>query len=79
MLPIYIHSVVAAHVILNIKDICHHSKDRFISLKWMPIHDRIKFRKATMVYKNVNDLVPNYVKDMFTYMRDSHSYNKVIC
>ncbi len=39
----------------------------------MPIHDRIKFRKATMVYKSVNDLAPNDMKDMFTYVRDSHS------
>ncbi len=39
----------------------------------MPIHDRIKFRQATMVYKSVNDLAPNYMKDMFTYVRDSHS------
>ncbi len=38
------------------------------SLKWMPIHDRIKFCKATMVYKSVNDLTPNYMKDMFTYV-----------
>ncbi len=26
-----------------------------------------------MVYKSVNDLAPNYMKDIFTYMRDSHS------
>ncbi len=26
-----------------------------------------------MVYKSVNDLAPNYVKDMFTYVRDSNS------
>ncbi len=46
----------------------------FFSLKWMPIHDRIKFRKATMVYKSVNDLAPNYMKDMFTYVQGSHSH-----
>ncbi len=39
----------------------------------MPIHDRIKFCKATMVYKSVNDLAPSYMKDIFTYVRDSHS------
>ncbi len=40
----------------------------FFSLKWMPIHvhNRITFCKVTMVYKNVNDLAPNYMKDMFT-------------
>ncbi len=27
-----------------------------------------------MVYKSVNDLALNYMKDMFTYMRDSHSH-----
>ncbi len=55
------------------KDIYHHSKDMFFSLKVMPIHDRIKVRKATMVYKSVNDLAPYYMNDMFTYVRDSHS------
>ncbi len=39
----------------------------------MPIHERIKFRKSTIAYNGVNDLAPNYVKDMFTYVRDSHS------
>ncbi len=39
----------------------------------MIIHDRIKFRKETMVYKNVNDLAPNYMKDMFIYVQDSYS------
>ncbi len=43
------------------------------SLKWMPIHDRIKFHKVTMVYKSVTNLAPNYMKNMFTYVRDSHS------
>ncbi len=43
----------AACVILDIKDICHHT--------------------PTMVYKSVNDLAPNYMKDMFTYVQDSHS------
>ncbi len=63
----------SARVILDINDIYHHSKDMFFSLKWMTIYDRLKFRKATMVYKSVNDLAPNYMKDMFTYVRDSHS------
>ncbi len=26
-----------------------------------------------MVYKSVKDLAPNYMKDMFTYVWDSHS------
>ncbi len=51
----------------------HHSKDMFFSLKWMLIHDKTKFRKGTMIYKSFNDLTPKYMKDMFTYMWDSHS------
>ncbi len=39
----------------------------------MPIHNGIKFYKATLVYTSVNDLAPNYMKDMFTYVWDSHS------
>ncbi len=31
---------------LDIEDIYHHSEDMFFSLKWMPIHDRIKFCKV---------------------------------
>ncbi len=27
-----------------------------------------------MIHKSVNDLAPNYMKDMFTYVRDSHSH-----
>ncbi len=26
-----------------------------------------------MAYKSVNDVAPNYMNDMFTYVRDSHS------
>ncbi len=64
----------AARVILDINDIYHHSKDMFFSLKWMPVYDRIKVCKATMEYKSVNDLAPNYMKDMFTYVQGSHSH-----
>ncbi len=30
------------------------------------------FRKATILYKSVNDLAPNYMNDLCTYVRDSH-------
>ncbi len=69
-----LHVKLAAQVILDIKDIYHHSKDMHFSLKWMPIHHRIIFHKVTMLYKSVNDLTHNYMKDMFTYVQDSHSH-----
>ena len=62
----------AARVILDIRDICHPSKDMFRTLKWMPIHDRITYRKVTMVYKSLNDLTPPYMRNMFKYVKDTH-------
>ena len=36
----------AARVILDIRDNCYPSKDMFLALKWMPIVDRIDYRKS---------------------------------
>ncbi len=36
----------------------------FSSLKWIPIHDRIKYHNATILYKSVNDLAPKSIKDI---------------
>ena len=41
--------------ILDIRDNCYPSKDMILTLKWMPIVDRIDYRKAIMVYKSLND------------------------
>jgi hypothetical protein len=49
----------AARVILDITDNRYPSKDMFLALNWMPIEDRIKYRKAIMVY---NYLCPDYMQ-----------------
>jgi ribonuclease P/MRP protein subunit RPP40 len=38
----------------------------FARLGWMNIMDRVQFRKATMVYKSLNSLAPEYLTKMFT-------------
>ena len=39
----------------------------FSRLQWMSIQDRIDYRKATIVYKSLNNLAPQYMCDMFQY------------
>lgn len=39
----------------------------FSKLNWMSIQDRVDYRKATMVYKSLNNLAPEYMTNMFKY------------
>ncbi len=34
----------------------------------MPLMDRIKYRKAVMVFKSLNGLAPQYMKDLFQFV-----------
>jgi hypothetical protein len=58
-------------VILDITDIQYPSNDMFKQLQWMPFSDRTTYRKATMVYKCINGLAPNYMQDMFKLTRNT--------
>ena len=42
------------------------SKDMFGFLKWMPIHKRLLYNKATLTYKTLNGLTPEYITNMLT-------------
>jgi hypothetical protein len=59
----------AARTILN-ADFKTPSEHLFKMLKWMPVRDRIDYKRATLVYKSVNNLVPSYCSDLFTLVRD---------
>ncbi len=63
----------AARVILDITDNRYPSKDMFSTLSWMPIMDRIKYRKAIMVYKSVNHEAPEYMTNMFRFVSQVHT------
>ena len=43
------------------------SKDMFSKLRWLPLKDCVKYRKATMTYKAVNGKAPDYIIAMFRY------------
>ena len=55
----------AAGIILN-ADFSTPSKDMFDLLKWMPIHKPLLYNKATLTYKALNCLTPEYVTNMLT-------------
>ena len=62
----------AARIILNC-DWTVSSKDMFRTLKWLPIHDWIKFRKACMVFKCINGTAPSYLCNMFKTVSSMHN------
>ncbi len=67
-----------AHTILDVKgkaisDPENRSHLLFSKLNWMNIFNWVKFRKATMVYKCLNNLAPQYMCNMFNYVTNSHN------
>ena len=63
----------AARVILDITDNRYPSKDMFLTLNWMPIEDRTMYNKAIMVYKSLNYFCPDYMTNMFRFVRQVHT------
>ncbi len=50
-------------------------------LNWMPLMDRIKYKKAVMVFKSLNGLAPQYMKNLFQFVgevscRSTRNYDK---
>ena len=56
---------MAARLILDV-DYTVPSIELFKILKWLPIDKNVQFRQATLVYKALNNVTPNYMADMFT-------------
>ncbi len=48
-------------------------------LNWMTIMDRVKYRKAIMVYKSLNGLAPPYMRKMFKFVWDVSKKEYKIC
>ncbi len=42
---------------------------------WMPLMDRIKYRKSVMVFKSLNGLAPQYMKDLFHFVSEVSCYS----
>ena len=42
-------------------------------LKWLPMKDWVKYRKATMTFKAINGNAPDYISSMFKPVGEVHS------
>ena len=61
----------SARIILGARRYSH-TQPLFNKLKWLPISSRIKYHKAVMVYKSLNNGAPVYLQDMFRRVNDVH-------
>ena len=62
----------AARLILNC-DFNTPSSDMFTKLKWMPIQDWARYRRAKLVYKCQNNAAPEYLCEMFQTVNNIHT------
>ena len=62
----------AARVILD-KDYDTPSTELFRLLGWMKFDERVKFKKALLVYKSLNNKCPEYMSNMFQTPQNIHS------
>ena len=59
----------AARIILN----AHYLRPTLIlfkQLNWITFYDRILYQKAALVHKIVNNQTPNYINNLFSFVRD---------
>ncbi|MCU7800963.1 MAG: reverse transcriptase family protein [gamma proteobacterium symbiont of Lucinoma myriamae] len=64
----------AARIILK-ADIMTPSQTMFNELQWLPFPARLQFHTCSMVYKALNDLAPDYIRDLFTKTSEAHTRN----
>ena len=70
---VYCHAVCEVRLILD--DTSSSSSELLNKLKWQSFPERVKFHKACLVYKCLNDLAPEYLKEIFSSNRSSTNYN----
>ncbi len=46
------------------------SKPLLKKLEWMPLTDRVQYRKSIMIYKSLKDLAPQYMAEMYKFVHD---------
>lgn len=44
-------------------------------LGWMTIKQRVNFNTIVLIYKIINNLLPNYLTNKINYVKDGHNYN----
>ena len=61
----------AARLILD-KDLETPSAELFAERKWLTFPERVKFQKAVMMFKTMNNLNPPYIKNLFKFTNEIH-------
>jgi len=61
----------AARIILD-KDFNSPSEELFKELRWMKFPERIKYKKAILVYKSLNNSCPEYLETKFALIQTNH-------
>ena len=64
----------AARIILN-AEFDTPSSRMFQELDWLPMGSRIKYNKAVLTYKALNNMTPEYITKLLTSMSQTHSLN----
>ena len=64
----------AARIILN-AEFDTPSSRMFQELDWLPMGSRIKYNKAVLTYKALNNMTPEYITKLLTPMSQTHSLN----
>ena len=64
----------AARIILNAKFDTPSSR-MFQKLDWLPMGSRIKYNKAVLTYKALNNMTPEYITKLLTPKSQTHSLN----
>ena len=63
----------AARLILD-KDFETPSAESFAELKWLTFPERVRFQKAVMMFKTMNNLNPPYIRDLFKFTNEIHNH-----
>ena len=61
----------AARIILD-RSIDTPSADLFAELNWMTFPERVKYQKAVLMFKIMNNLTPSYLNNLYSYTSDIH-------
>ena len=62
-------------VVLKLHPRTHLLPDHFSSLTLLRVEERVSQLKLCLVYKIINNLAPNYLRNYFLKMSDTHNYS----
>ena len=65
----------ALRIILNVDYLITPSEEMFCKLQWLSFPQRINYHTSSMVYKTLNGLAPEYLKNLLTKTSEMYSRN----